>query len=78
MDEVGIYEYDNKKYAVNLLNEKESDISASSRVENKEEREALLGRESSEHDFNLELLILLLVFLLMFTEFAYIKVRGDL
>ena len=78
MDEVGIYEFDNKKIAVNLLDEKESDISLPSKIDQQEQRERLLERESREHDFNLELPILLLVFLLMLVEFFYIKRRGDI
>ncbi len=78
MDEVGIYEFDNKKFAVNLLDEKESDISLPSKVESTKERERLLERESKEHDFSLELIILISAFLFMLTEFVYIKFRGDL
>jgi len=78
MDEVGIYEFDSKKFAVNLLDEKESDVNLLSKIENKEEREKLLERESKEHDFNLEPTILMFVFLFMLTEFFYIKRRGDL
>ena len=78
MDEVGIYEYDNKKFAVNLLEEKESDVSLPSKVESRKAREKLLGRESKEQDFNLEMAILLLAFLFMLSEFLYIKRRGDL
>ncbi len=78
MDEVGIYEFDNRKFAVNLLDEKESDISLPSGVETIKEREKLLERESKEHDFNLELAILGFVFLFMLAEFFYIKRRGDI
>ena len=78
MDEVGIYEFDNKKVAVNLLDEKESDVNLPSKVQEQEQREKLLGRESKEHDFNLEVVILGSVFLFMLTEFLYIKRRGDL
>lgn len=78
MDEVGIYEFDNKKLAVNLLDEKESDVSLPSKVEARKEREKLLERESKEHDFSLEFTILGLVFLFMLTEFFYIKRRGDI
>ena len=78
MDEVGIYEFDNKKVAVNLLDEKESNVNLPSKVEARKEREKLLERESKEHDFNLELIILGLVFLFMLTEFIYIKRRGDI
>ena len=78
MDEVGIYEFDNKKVAVNLLSEKESQVELPSKIEKQEERKKLLERESREHEFSLELTILLLVFLFMLTEFLYIKRRGDL
>ena len=78
LDEVGIYEFDNKKFAVNLLNEKESDVELPSKVEQQKERQSLFSREGKEHDFNLELLMLLLVFLFMLTEFFYIKRRGDI
>jgi len=77
MDEVGIYEFDNKKFAVNLLDEKESNIHVPSKKEASKEREKLLEKESKEHDLNLELTILMLVFLFMLTEFLYIKRRGD-
>ncbi|GEM_PF-460154 len=78
MDEVGIYDFDNKKYAANLINEKESNINVPSKVETRQERQNLLERESAEHDFNLELPILLLVLIFMLAEFFYIKRRGDL
>ena len=78
LDETGVYEFDGKKYAVNLLNEKESDVALPSKVEQQKERQSLFSRESREHDFNLELLILLSVFLFMLTEFFYIKRRGDI
>lgn len=77
MDEVGIYEFDKKKFAANLLDEKESAINLPSKAELRKEREKLLERKSVEHDFSLEVPILLLVFLFMITEFIYIKRRGD-
>ena len=78
MDEAGFYEFDNKKFAVNLIDEKESDVGLPSKVEKQKEREKLLERGSKEHDFNLELAILILVFLFMLIEFFYIKRRGDI
>jgi len=78
LDEVGIYEFDSKKYAVNLLEEKESNVGLPSKIESQKERQSLFARESREHDFNLELLILIVVFLLMLAEFFYIKRRGDI
>ncbi|HLG24406.1 MAG TPA: BatA and WFA domain-containing protein [Candidatus Nanoarchaeia archaeon] len=78
IDEAGIYEYDSKKYAANLLDEKESDLNIESKYTKTEDREKILSRESKEHEFNLELLTLLLVFILIMSEFFYIKIRGDL
>lgn len=77
MDEAGIYEFNSKKFAVNLIDEKESAINLPSKVELQKEREKLLERKSAEHDFNLEVPILILVFLFMMAEFIYIKRRGD-
>lgn len=78
MDEAGIYELDGKKYAANLLDEKESGVKLPSRVESQKERQKLLDRESKEHDFSLEFPMVLLVFIFMMAEFIYIKRRGDL
>ena len=78
MDEVGIYEFDNKKFATNLVDEKESNINLPQKIESLKERERLLERTAKEHDFNLEVPILLFAFLLMLTEFIYIKRRGDI
>lgn len=78
MDDVGIYEFNNKKFAVNLLDEKESDINIPTKVDVRKARETLLARESKEHDFNLEFLILVMVFVFMMAEFFYIKIRGDI
>ena len=77
MDEVGVYEFDSKKFAVNLIDEKESDIGLPSKVEAVKERQKLFERETKERDFNIELPILSLVFLIMAIEFLYIKARGD-
>lgn len=78
IDEAGIYEYDGKKYAANLLDDKESDIVAVSSLQKQEEREQLLAKAQKERDFNLELAILLLAFALLSIEIFYIKMRGDL
>jgi hypothetical protein len=77
MDEVGIYEYDNKRFAVNLLDEKESDVGVKTDIGANIEREKLLGREAKEQDFNLEFPILVIVFMLLMFEYIYIKRRGD-
>ena len=78
MDEVGIYEFDKKRFAVNLLDEKESDIGLLSKTVKQNARQQLLERESKEHDFNLEMPILILAFLFMLSEFIYIKRSGEI
>ncbi len=76
MDEVGVYGFSNKKVAVNLVDEKESDIALPSKLEKQKHRETLLTREVKEHNFSLEIPILLLVFILMASELIYLKLKG--
>ena len=78
LDETGIYEVDGKKIAVNLGDEKESDI-------NKEtlQLKSALGEISEEKvkdtsNLDLEVPLLIAGVLLLFLEFLYIKRRGDL
>ncbi|MBN4049162.1 BatA and WFA domain-containing protein [archaeon AH-315-M20] len=77
-DEVGIYEFDNKKFAVNLLDETESDVTKSSALEKEDESTEVLKEQGIEKNFSISALILLVVFLLMCFEVFYIKRRGDL
>ncbi|MCH8003939.1 MAG: BatA and WFA domain-containing protein [Nanoarchaeota archaeon] len=77
-DEVGIYEFNDKKFAVNLLDEKESDVTASGVLKEESESAEVLKEKSIERDFSLSILLLILVFLLMVFEVFYIKRRGDL
>tara|TARA_Y100000310_G_scaffold68197_1_gene63496 strand:+ start:6550 stop:8424 length:1875 start_codon:yes stop_codon:yes gene_type:complete len=77
LDEVGIYEYDNKKFAVNMLNSDESDVSKSD-IEREEERRELTQKEKREKDFNLELALVLLVFFIMVAEIFIVKIRGGI
>jgi len=78
LDENGIYEFDNKKIAVNLANERESNVNR----ENIELKAAL--KEFSEEkvkdvdEFDLEVPLLMAALVLLFLEFLYIKRRGDL
>ncbi len=78
LDESGIYEFDKKKIAVNLINEKESDVNR----ENIELKAAL--QEFSEEkvkdvdDLKLEIPLLVAALVMLFLEFIYIKRRGDL
>jgi len=77
-DEVGIYEFNDKKFAVNLLDKDESDITQGSVLEEESESTQVLKEKGFEKDFSLSILILILVLLLMIFEVFYIKRRGDL
>jgi hypothetical protein len=77
-DEAGIYEFNNKKFAANLLDEAESDVTKSSALEGKGKSAEVLKEQGTERNFSLSILLLLLVFLLMCFEVFYIKRRGDL
>ena len=77
-DEVGIYEFDGKSFAANLLDEKESDVIGESVLKEEGESAEVLKERGVEKNFSLSILILLGVFLLMCIEVFYIKRRGDL
>ncbi|MCH8329434.1 MAG: hypothetical protein IIB81_03510, partial [Nanoarchaeota archaeon] len=77
-DEVGIYEFNGKKFAVNLLDEKESEVTKESILKEKSESAEVLKEQGVEKDFSLSVLILIGVFLLLCFEIFYLKRRGDL
>ena len=77
-DEVGIYEFDGKSFAANLLDEKESDVIGENVLKEEGESAEVLKERGAEKNFSLSILILLGVFLLMCLEVFYIKRRGDL
>ncbi len=78
LDEAGIYEFDNKKVAVNLANEDESNINREN-VELKENLEKFSTEKVKDVDeFELELPLLIIALVILFIEFIYIKRRGDL
>ncbi|MAE42591.1 hypothetical protein CMO93_02375 [Candidatus Woesearchaeota archaeon] len=77
-DEAGIYEFDNKKFAANLLDGSESDVTKSSALEKEDEGTEVLKEQGIEKNFSISALILLVVFLLMCFEVFYIKRRGDI
>ena len=78
MDEAGIYEFNDMKVAVNLLDEKESDIASALSLEEEEREEVSLEKERKEHNFGVASLLLLFVFIILCLETYYIKVRGDI
>tara|TARA_Y100000310_G_scaffold241784_1_gene245878 strand:+ start:41944 stop:43806 length:1863 start_codon:yes stop_codon:yes gene_type:complete len=77
-DEVGIYEFDNKKFAANVLDEKESDVTKESTLDDESESTDVLKQRGVEKNFSLSSLILLVVFLLLAFEVYYLKRRGDI
>jgi len=77
-DEIGIYEFNNKKFAANLLDAGESDVTKTSVLEEESENLDVLKEKSTERNFSLSVFILLLVFLLMVFEVFYLKRRGDI
>ncbi len=77
-DEAGIYEFNGKKFAANLLDEKESDVSKESAIKGESESAEALKEEGVERNFSLSVLLLVGVFLLMCFEVFYLKRRGDL
>ena len=77
-DESGIDEFNGKKFAANLLDEKESDVAKESILEEKSESTEVLKERGIEKDFSLSTFALAAVFLLMSFEIFYIKRRGDL
>ncbi|MBI2138010.1 BatA domain-containing protein [Candidatus Woesearchaeota archaeon] len=78
LDESGFYSVDGKVIAVNMINEKESQISGEGREEESrviaEAGEATKGREI----FNLSLPLLIIALMLLAAEVAIMKFRGDM
>ncbi len=73
-EEVGVYEYLNKKVAVNLLNSVESNVAYSDEVVEKsktEEQETMPIKQPLTKPFIIALLVV------VFLELLYVKLRGD-
>ncbi len=77
-DEIGIYEFNKKKVAVNLLDEKESDIVKENVKLKQSNKKFVIKTEKKEKDMPLTVFLLIFAFLLLLTELFYIKGRGDL
>jgi len=77
LDEAGVYELRNKKIAVNLIDEKESDITSDEKIAIAEgETDSEMIKEKVKVE--LEMPFLLLVFLILCLEILYLKIRGEL
>ncbi len=78
LDEAGIYEMKDRKIAVNLLNEKESDIAVEPVVLKQDKEEFSSGKIKELKNFYFELPLAIIVFFVLCFELLYIKIRGDL
>lgn len=78
LDEVGIYEFDNRKTAANLIDQKESSINRDSKILEQDKKNFSADAEKSRRKVNLETPLLVLVALLIVFEVIYLKARGDL
>lgn len=78
LDKLGIYTFDSKSVAVNLLNEKESDINYINTESSAKFVNGTLETIKSNVDYRLDLYLVALVLLLVIFEFVYIKFRGEI
>jgi hypothetical protein len=77
-DESGIYEFNDKKIAVNMLNEKESDIVEENELEKYEKTIGEGGAGKKDYKLFVDLFLLIAAFIILVFELYYIKRRGDL
>ena len=77
-DEAGIYEFNGKRFAANLLDTTESDVTKGSSLEDESDSTDVLKEASTEKNFSISPLILILALSLLLFEIFYIKRRGDL
>ncbi len=76
-EEQGIYKYNKKEVASNLLNALESDVNQQGKTVIKANKDIKLKAVREEREFNFEIPLLLLVMVLLILELVYIKIRGD-
>ena len=76
-NKIGTYDVGDIKVALNLLNEKESDVSADTKVEENEKKFIV---KSGEKSFNFSLIVPLIALtsVLLLIEILYIKTRGEI
>jgi hypothetical protein len=76
LDEAGLYKFeDGRTLAVNLLNERESDINANTTLGAKS-TEFELKPVKEKRQFEFELPFVLLSLIILFIELIYVKARG--
>jgi hypothetical protein len=79
LDAVGIYEINGKKIAVNLLDERESEINPTVQETTGVSIKSFeLAPVKEEVEVDLEIWLIIIVMVLLFLELLYIKMRGDI
>jgi hypothetical protein len=78
LDEHGLYEFNSKKVAVNMLDEKESDISKETDIIEQDKKEFKTSTELKKKKIDLDYYLIILVLSIIFLEIFYIKRRGDI
>jgi len=76
LEESGIYEFDNKKIAVNMLSEEESDIAKENILTQGKDIQA--KKKSEKEKLELEIPLIIFIIVLSFLELLIVKIRGDL
>ena len=77
MDKTGYFTIGNKRVAVNLLNERESDLNYNPQ-EIKEYTTGILEKVKSDVDYKISFYAIIICLLLILGEFFYIKIRGEI
>ena len=77
MDKTGYFNIGNKRVAVNLLNERESDLNYKS-TDVKEYTTGNLEKIKSDVDYKISIYGIIICLLLIMFEFFYIKIRGEI
>ncbi len=78
LDKIGVYEFGDTSFAVNLLNEKESDINFIDSAVSTTVSHQTLTPLKTDVSYDLDFYLALFVLLLLLIEFIYINYRGEL
>lgn len=79
LDEAGIYRYNGKHFAVNLLSEKESDLSGDIDIDDaKQSASYTPERVEKRRDMNVEIYLIILILFVLIAEMIWTKWSGDL
>lgn len=77
LDQAGIYTFEDRTIAVNLLNDVESDVNPQKKIGEQSGQELILKPVKEDRQFNLEIPLLGAAIAILLLELLYIKMRGD-